>query len=201
MVTKHVRATQGLLVVAVTAALVVGTMYLLQESDGAPPRQPEPAPFAPADDGSKLRDDLLRSSPEKMGLTPVRGVWGVLMERSYAKGVATVVALTDGTASMYISTGGALTGGKAFAPARTAAQMLCEQAADSLDKTLPAKDFAPPAKGRVRFYVLAKGGVRALERDILPSRDAGPDPAAPLVEAGDALLAALKEATSKGYIR
>src|SRR5204862_8184978 len=121
------------------------------------PHVPESAPAAPEKDGAQVRQELLGSSAEKMGLTPVRGVWGVLMERGYAKGVATAVALTDGTASMYISTGGSVTGGKLYAPARAAAQKLCEQAAESLKALQPAKEFPPPAKGRVRFYVLADG--------------------------------------------
>jgi hypothetical protein len=148
-----------------------------------------------------MRQELLTSSAQRMGLTTERGVWGVLMERGYAKGVATVVALTDGTASMYISTGGSVTGGKRYTPARAAAQTLCQKAADVLAEAQPTKEFPSPAKGRVRFYVLADGGVRAIERDILPSREAGADAAAPLVAAGDALLDALRDATSKGYIR
>ena len=109
--TTRIRAAQGLLVVAVTAGLVVGTTYILQQSDGPVRHVPESAPAALEKDGAQVRQELLGSSAEKMGLTPVRGVWGVLMERGYAKGVATVVALTDGTASLYISTGGSVTGG------------------------------------------------------------------------------------------
>jgi hypothetical protein len=197
----RVRAAQGLLVAAVTVGLVVGTTYLLQESDRSDQPLPEAGP-TPQQDSAKVRQDLLTSSGRKLGLTPVRGVWGVMMERGFAKGVATVVALTDGTASMHISTGGAVTGGKAYAPARKAAQRLCQEAADSLTELKPTKDFPPPAKGGVRFYVLTEGGVLTVEHDLLhASADAGPDKLAPLFAAGDALLDALKEATSKGYIR
>jgi hypothetical protein len=198
-----VRALQGLVVVAVTAGLVVGTTYLLQESD-RPEQQPVPeaTPAKPDQDGARVRQNLLTSSSQKLNLTPVRGVWGVLMERGYAKGIATVVALTDGTANMYISTGGSVSGGRAYAPARTAAQALCQQAAESLAELQPTKDFPAPAKGAVRFYVLTDGGVRTVEHDLLNAhRDAGEDKLAPLFAAGDALLDALKAATSKGYIR
>jgi hypothetical protein len=197
-----VRALQGLLVVVVTAGLVVGTTYLLEQSDRSDQHVPEATPVSPAQDASKVRQNLLTSSAQKLGLTPVRGVWGVLMERGYAKGIATVVALTDGTADMYISTGGSVTGGRAYAPARTAAQALCQQAADALDELQPAKDFPAPAKGAVRFYVLTDGGVRTVEHDLLNARrDAGEDKLAPLFAAGDAVLDAIKAATSKGYIR
>jgi hypothetical protein len=197
-----VRAAQGLLVVAVTAGLIVGTTYLLQESDRTEQHPVESAPGSSGEDGAKVRRNLLASSAEKLHLTPVRGVWGVLMERGFAKGVATVVALTDGTADMYISTGGSVSGGRAYAPARAAAHRLCEQAADSLPDLQPAKEFPSPTKGGVRFYVLTESGVRTAEHDLLNARpDAGADKLAPLFAAGDALLDALKEATSKGYIR
>jgi hypothetical protein len=201
------RQAKGLVISLATALAIVVTVYLFREVEEQPTGThetlPEPGAAAAGDGGTtSLRDQLLHASPQQIGVTPVRGVLGVLMERGYAKGVATVVALTDGTASMYISSGGAVTGGRAYAPARAASQRLCEQAADSLAATKPTTEFPSPAMGRVRFYVLTESGVRTAERDILPlAADAGADPLAPLIAAGDALLAALKEATSKGFIR
>jgi len=194
---------KGLLITALTAALVVGAVYVLEAKDdpasiagqgGAVPIEPE--------SGGSPRERLLHASAQELGLTPARGVWGVLMERGYAKGVATIVALTDGTASMYLSTGGAGVVGSSYAPARLAALKLCEQGADSLRETAPTHDFRPPAKGRVRFYVLTTDGVHVAEDDLLaPAKDGGPDVLAPLMEAGDAVLEQLRDATSKGLIR
>jgi hypothetical protein len=203
---------KGWLVTAGTAAFVVGAVYAFTRLDETPEAERPKgndgagAEASPAtnDVRGSLRDQLLHSSPGQLGVIPVRGVWGVLMERGYAKGVATVVALADGTASMYTSTGAAATGGKAYAPARMAALHMCQQAADSLAETIPASAFPAPAKGRVRFYVLATGGVRVAEGDVLPGGpDAGPgaERLAPLLAAGDSLLDRLKEATNKGLIR
>ena len=81
--------------------------------------------------------ELLHATAQKAGVTPVRGVWGVLMERGYAKGIATVIALADGTASMYLSTGGVGRRAARRTRRRTlAALKLCEQAADSLAETI-----------------------------------------------------------------
>jgi hypothetical protein len=201
--------TKGWLVTAVTAAFFVGAIYAFQSIQGTgEPPGPGAASVAGAgpsltpDAGTSLRDELLRSTPTQLGILPVRHVWGVLMERGYAKGVATVVALADGTASLYISAGGAVTGGKAYGPARVAAMRLCDQAADGLGDLLPAHEFPAPAKGRVRFYVLTDGGVRTAEGDLARgAKDGGRDLLGPLDEAGDALVEALKEATSKGLIR
>ena len=194
---------KGLVIAAATAAFVIAAVYLVREVD-EPREEPAPATasVAPAPDGRALRDQLLHASARELGITPVRGVWGVLMERGYPKGVATVVALADGTVSMYLSTGGAAVGGQAYAPAREAAMKLCEQAADSFGDTIPAHEFPAPAKGRVRFYVLVDGGVRTAEGDVLPTAgDGGRDALAPLLAAGDAVLDGLKEATSRGLIQ
>jgi hypothetical protein len=195
---------KGLLIAAATAALVVGAVYLLKEQSEPP--VPEtgtvPGEAPPASDPGSPRERLLHSTAREVGVTPVRGVWGVIMERGFAKGVATVVALADGTASMYISTGGAATGGGAYPPAHAAALKLCEQAADLLDETTPTREFPLPSKGRVRFYVLTTDGVRVAEDNLFGHpRDGGQDRLAPLVAAGDAVLDGLKEATSKGLIR
>jgi hypothetical protein len=157
-------------------------------------------PLAP--EAGSPRDQLLRSTATQNGVTPVRGVWGVLMERGYAKGVATVVALADGTASLWLSNGGSVTGGKGYAPAHDAAQRLCGLAADSLGATASVREFPRPEMGRVRFYVLTADGVRAAEGDLMPrAHDAGADALAPLLAAGDAVLDALKDATNKGLLR
>jgi hypothetical protein len=204
--TKRVRAAQALLVVVVTAALVVGTYYFLERSNQDPIafHEAEPEPVTEAQkSGAALREELLHASAAKLKLTPERGVWGVLMERGYAKGVATFVALVDGTASLYTSSGGAAVGGKAYTPARAAALKLVARAADALAATSPAKDFPKPAAGRVRFYVLAEGGVRTAEVDAAPGHaDGGAEgPLAAQLAAGDELVAGLQEATSKGIVR
>jgi hypothetical protein len=203
---------RGGIITAVTAAFFVAAIYVFQSMQGAgePSREGAgaaslggvPGASAGADGGTSLRDELLRSTSAQVGVAPLRHVWGVLMERGYAKGVATVVALADGTASLYISTGGAVTGAKAYGPARVAALRLCDQAADALGDMIPAHEFPAPTKGRVRFYVLTDGGVRTAEGSVSGgAADGGRDVLRPLGEAGEALLEALREATSKGFIR
>jgi len=86
---------KGLLIAAATAALVVAGVYVLNATDEqrgvAPGETAGQVPEAP--DAGSLRDQLLHSTAQQLGITPVRGVWGVLMERGYAKGSATVIAL------------------------------------------------------------------------------------------------------------
>jgi hypothetical protein len=195
---------KGFLVSLATAALVMLGAYVLHESnerDAASQGREHAGEVPLAPESGSLRNQLLHATAQQSGITPIRGgVWGVIMERGYAKGNATVVALADGTASLYLSTGASVVGGKAYPPAHAAALQLCAQAADSLGETVATKEFPTPAKGRVRFYVLTGDGVRAAEGDIF-ARDGGRDALAPLLAAGDAVLDGLKEATSKGFIR
>jgi hypothetical protein len=197
------KTIKGLLVSVVTTAVVLGAFYLLNQSDEPRAVLHEPVPGSQEPDaGVSLRDRLLHSSAEQIGVAPVRGVWGVIMERGYKKGVATVIALADGTANLYISSGGSVVGGREHPPTRLAALKLCDQAADSLADTVVAHDFPAPKQGRVRFYVLTADGVHAAEGDLFPTgRDGGGATLAPLLAAGDAVLDGLKEATSRGLIR
>jgi hypothetical protein len=195
---------RGVLISLAAAAVVLGAFYFLNESDEprAVPHEPEPAGQTEADAGVSVRERLLHASAEQIGITPLRGVWGVIMERGYKKGVATVVALADGTANLYISSGGSVVGGREYPPTRLAALKLCEQGADSLADTVAAHDFPAPTQGRVRFYVLTTDGVHAAEGDLFPTaQDGGGATLAPLLAAGDAVLDGLKEATSRGLIR
>ncbi|HVZ71831.1 MAG TPA: hypothetical protein VHJ20_05590 [Polyangia bacterium] len=206
---------KGWLVTGGTALVIVGAIYAFQSLNGAdePSRIGETPvlsaaggasghAFAAGDGGVSLRDELLRSTATEVHVKPLRHVWGVLMERGYTKGTATVVALTDGTASLYIPAGGAVTGAQAYAPSRLAALRLCDSAADALGDAVPTLEFPPPAKGRVRFYILTEDGVRLLDGPLSGGgADGGLDKLAPLKEAGDALLDALKEATTRGMIR
>src|ERR1035437_6926854 len=69
-----------------------------------------------ADVYAGLREQILRLDPATAGMSQRPGgpiVWGALMEMGYPNGVATIVALADGTTSMYTSTGGGIIGGGA----------------------------------------------------------------------------------------
>jgi hypothetical protein len=215
---------KSVLLTAATAALVVGALYLLKlsEPQGVAPGEPAGEARIRGDEatpgaggaavkgsqgsqdsaGSPLRDRLLHLSAKEAGVEPIRGVWGVVMERGYAKGIATVIALADGTASLHLSNGGSVVGGKEYPPARLAARRLCEKAADSLGGLLATQEFPRPAQGRVRFYVLTTDGVLAGDGDLLAHlRDGGRDALGGLEEAGDAVVDALKDATNKGVLR
>lgn len=141
-----------------------------------------------------LRDQLLRSTWQEVGVPPRGGVWGVLMEIGFAKGVATVVGLADGTASLYLTTGGGVMGAGARPAVRASAIHLCEAAAGFGEATVPTTSFPRPHAGQVRFYLLANPGVRTVEADEQSLRG-GKHRLSPLYEAGQGVITALREAT------
>ena len=66
-----------------------------------------------ADVARGLREQALTVDPVALRLepTPTRPhVWGILMETGYPEGVATLVALGDGTTSLYFGNGGGVIG-------------------------------------------------------------------------------------------
>ena len=112
-----------------------------------------------------LRDRLLTSSPEEVGLSGEDAkakVWGVLMEVTFPGGTATVVSMRDGTASIYGSSGGGVLGGYT---AQKEAKLFVTEAEKHLASLKPTKSFPYPEPGRIKFYVLTREGVYTAEAD------------------------------------
>lgn len=84
----------------------------------------------------------------------------VVMDWAIGSGIATVVAVSDGTASVYLSSGGGSIGGSYAVPRiREAAIHAVSIAANFLDAMLPTSDFPLPEAGGVIFYVVTDCGV------------------------------------------
>ena len=75
-------------------------------------------------------------------------------------GVASMVAIADGAASLYLSTGGAVIGGHAHENVRAAVRRFLVTLERSLEVFAVATTFAPPTAGKVSFTV------RSYEADL-----------------------------------
>jgi hypothetical protein len=113
----------------------------------------------PAQATADLRARLLRGTASQFSVQPVGGVWGVLMETGYPEAAATLVALGDGTASLYFSSGGGVIGGGPHPSINAAARRLVEIAGRHVSELSPTREFPLPSNGDVRFYVLTTKGV------------------------------------------
>ena len=169
--------------------------------DKKPKPQATPSPADSTAEAAKamkgLRDRLLTSSAEEVGLEGKDAqakVWGVLMEVALpSSGVSTIVSLRDGTASLYMDSGGGMLGGYS---AREQAKRFVAEAEKHLARMKLTTSFPYPELGRFRFYVLTRDGVYTAEagEDELVG---GQHALSPLFAAGNDVLTGLRTASER----
>lgn len=145
----------------------------------------------PAQGMKELRDKLLISSPEDAGLSGEDAkakVWAVMMEVAFPNGVATLISLRDGTASLYTSSGGGIFGGYS---ARNEAKRFVAEAEKHLASMKPTKSFPYPEPRRMKFYILTRDGVYTAEADE-NELVSGQHSLSPLFLAGNEVLTGLR---------
>ena len=81
-----------------------------------------------------------------------------LMEITQSGGTASLVAVADGTVSLYTSGGGATTGAGEHLAVREAAERFLQAAADAAQSMTATSDFPLPQPGHVRFHVRTPAG-------------------------------------------
>jgi hypothetical protein len=125
--------------------------------------QKQAAPKAASKDAYQgLRNSALQSSRAKLGLPPTSTPaqpWGVIMDWGLIEGTATVVAFSDGNASVYLSSGGGFIGGASHEAIRKAAQKMVAVAAEVQPQTHATTTFPLPQDAQVIFYLLTDEGV------------------------------------------
>ncbi len=107
-----------------------------------------------------LRDLILRTDARDLGFDssdPGR-VFCVLTEIAHDEGTSTLVSLSDGTTSLYLSTGGGVIGGGEHARVALLSKRVVAQAEAVLDLFEPTTRFPLPTAGSVRFQVLTLSG-------------------------------------------
>ena len=109
-----------------------------------------------------LRKTMLDGPRTKFGLPPTSKPtepWGVLMDWGMDQGTVTVVAASDGSASVYFSSGGGFIGGKGQEPIRRVAQKAVEIARKVNFHSAPTTTYPLPGQHGVFFYFLTDAGV------------------------------------------
>jgi hypothetical protein len=107
-----------------------------------------------------LRKKWLEDRDNPLGTDAVGEAWGVLMELGRPTAFATLVALSDGTASIYISTGGGIIGAGSRPAINAAARAVVALAHDALPALTPTSTYPPPSPDEATLYVLTNEGVR-----------------------------------------
>ena len=119
-----------------------------------------------------LRGQVLAVDPASVGLRPsveLPRVYGALLETGYPNGTATLVALADGTTSLYTSGGFGIIGGGAHPQVAAANQKFLRAVEQSFDTMAADDDSNVPATGESVIRALGFGerrAVRAAEADF-----------------------------------
>jgi hypothetical protein len=123
-----------------------------------------------ADAYTGLRNMVLTTKPEAVGLKPAAGeVWGILMETGYPEAVVSLVALADGTVSIYFSNGGGIIGLGPHPGPQRAGKALIAYAQQYSKHGAKTKKYPLPIPSYTRFYFLTGSGftfVEAKENDL-----------------------------------
>lgn len=125
-------------------------------------------PVTPAEIYNALRNQMLTLEPGEVGLEPseeMPDVWGVLMESGHPDLVMTLVALADGTTSLYFSYGGGMIGGGEHPSVVKAARSFLLEASNAYPAMTPTTSFPLPTTGRVKIYVLTYSGAYTIEAE------------------------------------
>ena len=125
---------------------------------------------------------------------PWSGALVAMMEIGFAEGSATIVAIGDGTVSMYTTGGGGVIGAGEHAAVQAAADRFRGVAADARGQLQVTTDFPGPTPGEVRFQLRTEDGdfSGAAQEATLAS---GRHPLSELYAAGQDLVTEIRLAT------
>lgn len=115
--------------------------------------------------GQQLRQIFLSTAAKDVGLSPSAEfpqVFGVALDWPIGEHVATVLSLSDGTASLYTTSTFGIIGGKDHEAVRLAAKRFVSVAHRYLAQSTPTSPNSPPTPNEVRFYLLTYDGLRVI---------------------------------------
>ena len=118
-------------------------------------RRPDPSVYL------DLRDLALHSSPEPPdAANKPNEPFSVIMDWGLTRGTATVAALADGTASVYLSSGGGfIGGGQSHESIRRLAKQMVKAANEAMPLMKSTSSYPLPRRGQVTFYARASSGI------------------------------------------
>ncbi len=111
----------------------------------------------------ELRTQILELKATHFDVPTNKAVLAVVMETGYAKAVATLLAVIDGTTSLYFSNGGGIIGAGENPGPSAAARELVAKSAYFLSACTPTKKFPLPRETYTRFYIITPKGVLTSE--------------------------------------
>jgi len=146
--------------------------------------------YTVADVYRDLRQQVFTIAPSKIGVSPTSPdqVFAVMMETGYQGAVVTLVAIADGTVSLYFSNGGGMIGIGQHEGPRKAGMVLLSFSRDFLKQASLTKSFPLPNRGKTRFYFLTQEGVRSTPEFDEKELGSGKSPLSPLFHKAQAVI-------------
>ncbi len=141
---------------------------------------------------SDLRRQALGLTPGQLG-DEVAGepILALLMETGYPEAVATLVAVADGTTSLYFSNGGGIIGAGAHAAVADASRRWLETAGGFLPHLAATIDPTLPSDGDTQFVAVTPDGLLSgLTRE--DDLGEGRHPLSPLFHAGQDVITQIR---------
>ncbi|MFN2564934.1 MAG: hypothetical protein ABR499_07995 [Gemmatimonadaceae bacterium] len=147
-----------------------------------------------ADVFRRLRAQVFSVAPDALGLVPSPErphVWAALMEWGVDDDVVMLVAIADGTVSLYLSSGGGVIGAGQHESVRRVANAFLDTAEAHRRLFAPAAGLPLPGRDRARFHL------RTFEQELTAEADeqalaAGSHPLASLFHAAQDVIAAIR---------
>ena len=127
-----------------------------------------------ADIYTSMRGMVFQINDDQISELKGKPVWAVLMETGYEGAGVTVVAIAEGTASLYFSNGGGMIGLGEHTNVRPACLAMVAESERHINKMKKTEDFPLPKIGETIFYVITPGGTytyKAKEDDLGNKRD------------------------------
>ena len=147
----------------------------------------------PAEVYADLRQQVLRLTPAQLGNVALADapILALLMETGYPEAVATLVAVADGTTSLYFSNGGGVIGAGTHAAVAEPSRRWLETGAEFLPQLSAMADPPLPTEGLTQFVAVTREGPRgvvALEEEL----GEGSHELSPLFYAGQDVITQLR---------
>ncbi len=119
--------------------------------------------YKTADIYDSMRNQVLNLTAKQLGDFGNNSVLCVLMETGYPEAVVTLVAVADGSVSLYFSNGGGIIGAGEHPQGKETSLKLIKSANEYLQFSKPDNKHPLPKNGNTRFYFVTPKGVLAVE--------------------------------------
>ena len=146
-----------------------------------------------------VREKLLSAKPSDFGLAPtpeLPRVWAAMMEMRMSKATVSLVAVAEGSTSLYISTGGGVIGAGEQDSVRDANRKLLAFIETGLDLFVPMERPPDVIDRMVSFVVLTYQGMRGARDEEKKLQDRR-SPLWPAYYLAQDVIAAMRVATEK----